>query len=606
MTENNSTKAKVSFFYDKEQITNDRNHRQTIGIGDACKEKSYICGMCYDIDNKMVDAHISYNGSMKFGRHHNCKKIQYCSQISNELKKKESEYIKNIDIDKLKNIIEFNLLNNSDSLKDKLFYFYKANCCLLNPLKSNKKTKGAEFPKKCKIQATTDYVMFIEPTKKVMFYFNDKIDVSEYNDALLLYVNKQGFLRVMLGFGDKYVVNCVYSEYNKCNICNECLNYSEHFLKHTSKYIPTQYKSIDKIIPTKSKYIQSLIETNSYLIDYKSILKMIDVLKKYNLHIDADKIHKITFLDFKHAYKTNNQDIICKVIDNLYHLVYNYTFTYGLSRDDTYDFITDLFIYVMKKETNTDIDFNGIVSKTLNVYLITPRRFRDESKAKKDHQSIIRFYEEYFNPIITDYFNKVLIETHNLESNKFYMMNQLKKTIKRVDNKIDYTFNEREITNFSNKPMYKDLQDKAYRCKDDNLYLKFEKLKFVLLLHFTRDSEQKNTLNYTYFTQKQTQFLLENQSLFNIKHDEMQNIIETTIDEAYKIFNLSNDYNVIKNMRSNYKYPYYTFNYSIDENLRYVIGCNVHLYKGRDEMMSPSYFITNYLKNKLEQPNRYT
>ena len=66
------------------------------------------------------------------------------------------------------------------------------------------------------------------------------------------------------------------------------------------------------------------------------------------------------------------------------------------------------------------------------------------------------------------------------------------------------------------------------------------------------------------------------------------------------------NYNVIKNMRSNYKYPYYTFNYSIVEKLRYVIGCNVHLYKGRDEMMSPSYFITNYLKNKLEQPNRYT
>ena len=106
MSQNNHLKARVYSFYNKEQVINDPNNREILGLGDIVKDVNYICALCYDTSNIMIDAHKSYNNSMTYGRHNNCKDIAYCSKIQREVLSSDSEYIKNMNIHTLINTIK--------------------------------------------------------------------------------------------------------------------------------------------------------------------------------------------------------------------------------------------------------------------------------------------------------------------------------------------------------------------------------------------------------------------------------------------------------------------------------------------------------------------
>jgi hypothetical protein len=608
--QNNSIKAKISFFYDKHQILNEPEKRQTIGIGDAISDKNYVCGMCYDIDNKVIDAHIAYNSTMKFGRHHNCKDSDYCSKIYNETKKTESTYIKNINMDKLVNLLHFNINDKFNSAKDRLFYFYKSNCCILNPHKNIKAkdshSKGTYFSMNCKIKATPEYVLFIKETEKVMFYFNEDFDLTPFKDCLLLYVNKHGFLRVMLGISNKNIVDCIYSEHNVNQICNDCLIRSENYLNDIHYYIPTQYKTKHIINPEKSKYIQCIIEESSALIDYRCMLLIIGELRKYNISIDPKILNKITHLQFEVAKKIHDTSIIEKVVDNLYHLIYNFTFTYGLSKTDSYDFITDFFIYIMKKETNQDCNFNPVSSKTIHKYIETPVRYKIPNKSTIDYDLICEYYTNTFVPNIINFMNNarsITRENHLLRSNLFL---EIRKSVRRIEtNKPIKQFSEKFYCKYGKINPYNQLPNKVYRCRDTQKYLKFEKLKFCLLLHCSIDYKKETTHEYTYYTKDQIMFLSMNQSIFWTTHEYIDSIDESLLDKAYDIFNLNQDYDIIKNMRSNFKYPYYTINYHLNTRLRYIEDCSVKLYYKLKKTLTSHHFIQDYLKNKILTTNIY-
>ena len=610
--QNNSIKAKIWFFYDKAQIINDPENKQIIGIGDATRDNNYICGMCYDMDNQIIDAHISYSSNMKFGRHHNCKGSNYCSKIFNEMKTTDSLYIKNIDLDKLVNLLHFNINNNFHIIEKRLYYFYKANCCLMNPTKNKKSTdkhtKGTHFHMNCEIKATQDYVLFIEETRKVLFYFNEGFDLSPFKDCLILYVNKHGFLRAMLCISTKPIVDCIYSEYNINRACNDCLLRSETYLTDTHYYIPTQYKNKHDIIPEKSKYIHSLIESDSVLLDYKCMLLIIDSLKKHNLYIDPSKLNNITLLQYEIAKKTHDTSVIEKVIDNLYYLIYGFTFTYGLCKSNSYDFITELFLFIHKThDPNSDINYSPVYFKTIHKYIENPVKYKNTNKASIDYGLIKEYYNNEFIPNIFNVMNNIHSITKKIKQSRTNILREIHDSVRRVeDDKPIKKFNENYYCKYANTYPYNKLPNKIYRCKDTEKYLKFEKLKFSLLLHFSVDYKKDSCLKYTYFTKDQIGFLEVYESIFWTKHDYIDSIDEALLDKAYDIFQINNDYDVIKNMRSNFKYPYYIISYELNKKLRFVENCNVKMYNNKNNQNMESHqFITDYLPNKLLSTNSY-
>lgn len=611
--DNNSIKAKISLFYEKQQILNEPEKRQIIGIGDVVNDVKYVCAKCYDIDNKITDVHVAYNSSMKFGRHHNCKDTGYCSEIETELKKIDSNYIKTIDTSKLVNLIHYNINEKFDTMK-RLYYFYKANCCLMNPNKyKNKKptdshTKGTYFRRNCDITATHDYVLFINETEKVMFYFNEDYDLTPFKDCLLLYVNKQGFLRVMLDITNQKngIVDCIYSKHNVNRMCIDCMLMSQNYLNQVNYYIPTKYKNQECIIPEKSKYIQCVIEEGSALIDYRCMLLIIGELRKDKIHIDPKNLNKITLLQFEIAKKTHDTSIIEKVVDNLYHLIYNFRFTYGLTKNNSYDFITELFIYQMKENKQCDCNFNSVSSKTIHTYIENPVKYKTPNNATNDYDLICEYYTNTFVPNIINFMNNarsITRENQLLRSNLFL---EIRKSVRRIENnKPLKQFNEKFYSKYGKINPYNQLPNKVYRCRDTQKYLKFEKLKFCLLLHCSIDYKKETTHEYTYYTKDQIMFLSMNQSIFWTTHEYVDSIDESLLDKAYDIFNLNQDYDIIKNMRSNFKYPYYTINYHLNTRLRYIEDCSVKLYHKFKKTLTSHHFIQDYLKNKILTTNSY-
>jgi len=633
MTQNNNIKTKISLFYDKAELMIDSVNRKTCGIADADTiNKKYVCALCYDGYNILVDVCVNSNKGTIYGCHINCKNILYCSHIFNEIKKTDSEYINNFSMDILINIIKSNISDTENGFTG-LRYLYKSNCCCLNPNKYNMKNEavrqsyGESFRADCVIEGTQDYILFFEESRKKMFIFNRDYVVSDHKDALILNVNKQSFIKYMLRINDKSThLMCSYSEQNICHVCNDCICEANKYLNTNKYYIPIQYKKEDILIPVKTAYIVSLLKTNSPLIDYNCILFIIHKLKEYDFTIDISKFHYITLAEYVLATKSNNTEIINKVVDNLYHIIYSFPFTYGLSNVGTYDFITALFIFMGKKRNN-NIEFDSVVRKTITEYVKSPTIYK---KRKNENAiKIMEFYNDNFK-IITDYLNhkkkdfedeqlfileQTLLKERNLAREACLIRKNKKKVLNELTNKIclyiesDYFFNESLITNYSTSTPYIILEDKTERCLDSVLYLKLEKLKFCLLLHFTRDYEHKNVGGYTKFTEQQTDFLIINKSLFQIEHKQYEKIEkeidENIIDEAYTIFNLSNDCNLIKNLRANYKYPFYTFSYLIDKKSQYVNCCNVNLYY-KGEYMTPYNFIRNELKDRLLKRNIYS
>ena len=659
MTQNNYIKTKISLFYDKAELMIDSVNRKTCGIADADTiNKKYVCALCYDGYNILVDVCVNSNKGTIYGCHINCKNILYCSHIFNEIKKTDSEYINNINMDILINIIKSNISDTENGFTE-LRYLYKSNCCCLNPTKYNTKNEavrqlyGESFRADCVIEGTQDYILFFEEPRKKMFVFNRDYIVSDHKDALIMNVNKQSFIKYMLRTNDKSThLMCSYSEQNLCHVCNDCICEANKYLIKNKYYIPIQYKKNDILIPVKTAYIVSLLKTNSPLIDYNCILFIIHTLKEYDFTIDISKIHYITLKDYVLATESNNTEIINKVVDNLYHMIYSFSFTYGLSNVRTYDFITALFIFMGKKRNN-DIKFDSVASKTITEYVKSPPIYKKANN--KNAIDIMEFYNANFK-IITDYLNhkkkdfedeqlfileekrikernlareeclirkdkqlfileEKRIKERNLAREVCLIRNIKKNVLYELKNKIcmyiesDYFFNESLITNYSTSTPYIILEDKTKRCLDSVLYLKLEKLKFCLLLHFTRDYENKNVGDYTKFTEQQTDFLIINKSLFQIEHKRYEKIEkeidENIIDEAYKIFNLSNDFNLIKNLRANYKYPFYTFSYVIDKKSQYVKCCNVNLYY-KGEYITPYHFIRNELKYRLLERNIFS